>query len=136
MDTEKIASILAEARSRGREDGIAGMDKGDTADWHDLTNRAVEIISVDPASPDALGRLLEINRAVFSAYQQGWQAGYQERGGGMALVELAQALDIPYDTLAKAAREGRIRAWRSGATWLSTIPDIKKAMEAGTIRPR
>lgn len=50
--------------------------------------------------------------------------------------ELADGLDIPYDSLVKAFRESRIQARQSGSTWLSTIAAVKQAIEAGTIRPR
>ena len=45
---------------------------------------------------------------------------------------LAQALGIPYDTLVRYAREGRILARRSGSTWLST----RTAVEYAAIQPR
>lgn len=50
--------------------------------------------------------------------------------------ELSEGMDIPYDSLVKAFREGRIQARQSGATWLSTVSAVKAAIEAGTIRPR
>lgn len=50
--------------------------------------------------------------------------------------ELADGMDIPYHSLVKAFREGRIQARQSGSTWLSTIAAVKQAIEAGTIRPR
>lgn len=49
-----------------------------------------------------------------------------------ALPALADALGIPYDTLARYAREGRILARKSGGVWLST----KRAIEAARIKPR
>lgn len=49
-----------------------------------------------------------------------------------ALPALAAALDIPYDTLARYAREGRILARKSGGVWLST----RRVIEAAGIKPR
>jgi len=48
---------------------------------------------------------------------------------------LAELTNVGYDTLAKAAREGRIMARKSGGTWLSTVRAIEYAIENGTIRP-
>ena len=48
------------------------------------------------------------------------------------LPALADALGIPYDTLVRYAREGRILARKSGGVWLST----KRAIEAAGIKPR
>lgn len=48
------------------------------------------------------------------------------------LPALAEALGIPYYTLARYAREGRILARRSGGVWLSTV----RAVEAAGIKPR
>lgn len=49
-----------------------------------------------------------------------------------SLPALAEALGIPYDTLAVYARTGRILARKSGGVWLST----KRAIEAAAIKPR
>lgn len=49
-----------------------------------------------------------------------------------ALPALAEKMAIPYDTLARYAREGRILARKSGGVWLST----RRAIEAAGIRPR
>jgi len=55
----------------------------------------------------------------------------------MTLVELAEVLELSYDSLVKAARDkGRLQARQSGSTWLSTIAAVKNAIEAGTLRPR
>lgn len=43
---------------------------------------------------------------------------------------------LAYSTLAQAAREGRIEARRSGATWLTTRVAIEQAIEEGKLRPR
>ncbi len=49
-----------------------------------------------------------------------------------SLPALAERLEIPYDTLAKYAREGKILARKSGGVWLST----ERAVEAAGIKPR
>lgn len=49
-----------------------------------------------------------------------------------ALPALAEKTGIPYDTLARYAREGRILARKSGGVWLST----KRTIEAAGIKPR
>jgi hypothetical protein len=61
-----------------------------------------------------------------------WSVAHDVR----TLAELAQDLNLSYDSIAKAAREGRIKAWQSGATWLSTISAIEQAIEVGHLRPR
>lgn len=49
-----------------------------------------------------------------------------------ALASLAEITGIPYGTLAKYAREGRILGRKSGGVWLST----QRAVEAANIAPR
>jgi hypothetical protein len=49
-----------------------------------------------------------------------------------SLPALAEKLGIPYDTLVKYAREGKILARKSGGVWLSTA----RAIEAAGIKPR
>jgi excisionase family DNA binding protein len=55
---------------------------------------------------------------------------------GMTITEAAEYIGLAYSTLAQAAREGRIDAWRSGGTWLTTVEALEEAIEAGRIRPR
>jgi len=50
------------------------------------------------------------------------------------IAALAAQTGIGYDTLVKAARESRLLARKSGATWLSTVAAVEAAREAGTIR--
>jgi hypothetical protein len=50
------------------------------------------------------------------------------------LPELARLTGIPYDTLVKAAREGRLDARKSNGVWLSTLEAIAEAKQAGRIR--
>lgn len=50
--------------------------------------------------------------------------------------EAASILKLSYDSLVKAAREGRIQARQSGSVWLTTIKSVETAIEAGTLRPR
>lgn len=54
----------------------------------------------------------------------------------MTASELAEGLNMSYDSLIGAMRAGRIQARQSGSTWLSTIAAVKNAIEAGTLRPR
>jgi len=49
-----------------------------------------------------------------------------------SLPALAEKMGIPYDTLAKYAREDKILARKSGGVWLST----ERAIEAAGIKPR
>ena len=49
-----------------------------------------------------------------------------------SLPALSERLGIPYDTLVKYAREGKILARKSGGVWLST----RRAIEAAGIKPR
>jgi hypothetical protein len=49
--------------------------------------------------------------------------------------EGARLTGLAYSSLAQALREGRINAWRSGATWLFTVGALIEAAEAGHIRP-
>ena len=49
-----------------------------------------------------------------------------------SLPALAEKTGVPYDTLARYAREGRILARRSGGVWLSTV----QAIEAAGIKAR
>lgn len=49
-----------------------------------------------------------------------------------SLPALAEKLGIPYDTLVKYARDGKILARKSGGVWLSTV----RAIEAAGIKPR
>jgi len=49
-----------------------------------------------------------------------------------SLPALSRKMSIPYDTLAKYAREGKILARKSGGMWLST----ERAIEAAGIKPR
>lgn len=49
-----------------------------------------------------------------------------------SLSALAERLGIPYYTLVRYAREGRVLARKSGGVWLST----QRAVEAAAIKPR
>jgi hypothetical protein len=49
-----------------------------------------------------------------------------------SLPALSEKMGIPYDTLVKYAREGKILARKSGGVWLSTA----RAIEAAGIKPR
>jgi hypothetical protein len=48
--------------------------------------------------------------------------------------ELARQTGIGYDTLAKAVRERRVFARKSGATWLTTVNAIEYAQARGQLR--
>lgn len=54
----------------------------------------------------------------------------------ITLAEAADLYPIAYSTLAEAAREGRLQARQSGATWLTTRADVDRAIAEGTLRPR
>lgn len=68
------------------------------------------------------GRIVEVRSAAV-------EAGHEPEE---TLSALSEALGIPYDTLARYAREGRFLARRSGNTWLST----RTAVEYAGIRVR
>lgn len=73
----------------------------------------------------------DVNGAEAYAVQM-WNVSY----GTKTLAELADKMGLSYDSIAKAAREGRIQARQSGATWLSTIRAVSQAIETGHLRPR
>lgn len=54
----------------------------------------------------------------------------------VTISEAASILKLSYDSLVKAAREGRIEARQSGQVWLTTLKAIETAIEVGTLRPR
>jgi len=49
-----------------------------------------------------------------------------------SLPALSEKMGVPYDTLVKYARDGKILARKSGGVWLSTA----RAIEAAGIKPR
>ena len=59
---------------------------------------------------------------------------YIDANPAETLAALATQMNMPYDTLAKAAREGRIVARKSGATYLTTRRAVEYAIETGTLR--
>ncbi len=136
MDTERIADIIEKAQAQGRKDGLAGWDKADSADVADLTTEAARVLGYGPDDLIPVRESMDIWEAIGKAYNAGWITAYKERGGGRAMSDLAVAMQIPYDTLAKAAREERLKAWKSGGTWLSTWGAVEEAIAAGSIKPR
>lgn len=54
----------------------------------------------------------------------------------ITLAEAAALYPIAYSTLAEAAREGRLQARQSGATWLTTREAVDRAIAEGKLRPR
>lgn len=54
----------------------------------------------------------------------------------ITLAEAAALYPVAYSTLAEAAREGRLQARQSGATWLTTRGAIERAIREGKLRPR
>jgi len=71
------------------------------------------------------GRIVKVEAAVIAAHEQ------EE-----TLSVLAGRMGIGYDTLARAARSGRLLARQSGVTWLSTIAAVEAALFEGRLRPR
>lgn len=49
---------------------------------------------------------------------------------------LAEWSGIKYNTLARAAKEGRLDARRSGNVWLSDRQSVRKYQEAAVFKPR
>jgi hypothetical protein len=49
---------------------------------------------------------------------------------------LSDQTGIGYDTLARAARDGRLLARQSGVTWLSTESAVQAALKLGHLQPR
>ena len=54
----------------------------------------------------------------------------------ITLSQAVEAYSLAYSTLAQAAREGRLKARRSGKIWLTTQAAIEAAIEEGKLRPR
>lgn len=54
----------------------------------------------------------------------------------MTLSDAAKVVGMAYPSLAEAVREGRLKAWKSGKTWLTTRAYLKDAVDKGTLRPR
>lgn len=54
----------------------------------------------------------------------------------ITLAEAAALYPVAYSTLAEAAREGRLQARQSGATWLTTREAVARAIAEGKLRPR
>lgn len=54
----------------------------------------------------------------------------------IGLREAARYCGLAYSTLAQAAREGRLEARQTGATWLTSRAAIDEAIENGKLRPR
>lgn len=50
------------------------------------------------------------------------------------LAVLAERFDLQPDHLRRAAGDGRLRARKAGSVWLSTIADVQRALDAGTLR--
>lgn len=73
----------------------------------------------------------DVNGAVAYAAKK-WNVSHDTK----TLAELSQKLDLSYNSLSKAAREGRLQARQSGATWLTTIQAVEQAIESGHLRPR
>lgn len=57
-------------------------------------------------------------------------------GDVITLAEAADLFPLAYSTLAEAAREGRIKARKSGDVWLTTREAIEEAIREGKLRPR
>jgi len=60
----------------------------------------------------------------------------EQAGQPITLIEAARIYPLAYATLAQAAREGRIAARQSGATWITSRAAIEAAIESGRLRPR
>ena len=96
-------------------DGVqVGDYVGRFCDWDD------DFLSDDDAVAEAARDMIDAT-----------QAGRVE-----ALPALAELTGVPYDTLIKAAKGGRIQARKSGGTWLSTVEAVRAAINTGRIRPR
>lgn len=50
------------------------------------------------------------------------------------VIVLAEALNLSYNALVKACREGRVLARKSGGVWLTTKRAVEYALEHGRIR--
>jgi len=60
----------------------------------------------------------------------------EEQAQPITLAEAARIYPLAYATLAQAAREGRIEARQSGATWITSRAAIGAAIGSGRLRPR
>ena len=54
----------------------------------------------------------------------------------LTLMGAAERFNIPYSTIAQAAREGRLPARRETGTWLTTGDAVQNAIADGRLRPR
>ena len=52
----------------------------------------------------------------------------------MSLGAIVSLYGYNYDALVKAAREGRLKARKSGSYWLTTMGALEAAVEAGSLR--
>ena len=77
------------------------------------------------------------------ARYEGYDFRYEEDclailpGDAITLFEAEELYPLAYSTLAQAAREGRLKARKSGPKiWLTTRAAIEEAIEAGRLKPR
>lgn len=54
----------------------------------------------------------------------------------ITLQEAAKEFGLAYRTFQGAAKDGRLSAWQSGSTWLTTRKAIQSAIDDGKLRPR
>jgi len=54
----------------------------------------------------------------------------------ITLAEAAETYGLSYRTLQGAAKDGRLEAWQSGATWLTTHEAVQEAIHADKLQPR
>jgi len=54
----------------------------------------------------------------------------------ITLAEAAETYGLSYRTLQGAAKDGRLGAWMSGSTWLTTHDAVQEAIHADKLQPR
>ena len=57
-----------------------------------------------------------------------------DREGEQPLTVLAEHFGLQSDHLRRAAAEGRLHSRKAGSVWLSTIADVRAALDAGSLQ--
>jgi len=52
------------------------------------------------------------------------------------LASVAREAGIKYNSLVKAAQQGRIRAWKDGTVWMTSLDALELARSVGKIRQK
>ena len=115
-----------------------GRAEGDDSQVFYLSEGApVEVLQTEDVSHSALsGRNLIRVRTVQDIELVVQAADLEPFSRDESLRVLAKQTGLSYNTLVKAAQEGRLLTRRSGAVRLTTAHAIQHAIEQGSIKPR